>query len=452
MPTRYPGRQDADPAPLAQPLSFPFSTTVAPNRLMKGAMTERVCTWDTADVPKRGVPTEELVTLYRNWGTGGWGILLSGNILIDPEHLEAAGNPVISLAHEPVEGDERFELWRRVAAAGKAGGSLLLGQINHPGRQVINDIQKDPVSASDVQLMKEFAGMKFNKPHAATAEEIRQLTDSFVHSAVYLEKAGFDGVQLHGAHGYLMAQFLSQTTNKRTDAYGGSLRNRARLITDIADAIRTRTGPGFVLGIKINSVEFQESGFTVAEAAELCQLLEEHKFDFVELSGGTYEQTAWHHRRESTRAREAFFLEFAEKIVPHVSKTRTFVTGGVRSVGAMVDILQAGLDGVGIGRPACTEPRLPNDIFDNGLKSCIKPWFDEQDFGLGSALSGAQMRQLGRNEEPLDPSDQTSADGLLKDLAAWTSQVAKSEGRLYGFVKTESVPVSPYANAAQAKL
>ncbi|KZL82782.1 nadh:flavin oxidoreductase nadh oxidase [Colletotrichum incanum] len=205
-------------------------------------------------------------------------------------------------------------------------------------------------------------GVKVNEPHAATAEEIRQLMDSFVHSAVYLERAGVDGVQLHSAHDYLMAQFLSQTTNKRTDTYGGSLRNRARFITDIADAIR------------INSVEFEESEVTVEEATELCQLLEKHKFDFVELSGGTYEQTAWHHRRKSTRAREAFFLEFAEKIAPHVSKARTFVTGGVRSVGAMIDILQA-----------------------------------------GSTMS---MRQIDRNEEPLDPSDQKLADGLLKDVVA----------------------------------
>ncbi|OHW92128.1 NADH oxidase [Colletotrichum incanum] len=165
--------------------------------------------------------------------------------------------------------------------------------------------------------MKEFMGVKVNEPHAATAEEIRQLMDSFVHSAVYLERAGVDGVQLHSAHDYLMAQFLSQTTNKRTDTYGGSLRNRARFITDIADAIRVRTGA------RINSVEFEESEVTVEEATELCQLLEKHKFDFVELSGGTYEQTAWHHRRKSTRAREAFFLEFAEKIAPHAVFARS---------------------------------------------------------------------------------------------------------------------------------
>ncbi|KAK1633573.1 NADH:flavin oxidoreductase/NADH oxidase-like protein [Colletotrichum phormii] len=383
-------------------------------------MSERVATWDVADVSKRGAPTKELPNLYRNWGTGRWGILLSGNIMIDPGHLEAPGNPAISLDHQPVEGDERFETWRRIAAATKAQGSLFLAQVGHPGRQVISAIQPNPVSATDVQLVTDFGGMTFAKPHAATVEEIKKLTEGFVHCAAYLEKAGFDGIQLHGAHGYLMAQSLSQTTNKRTDEYGGSLRNRARFITDVADAIRARTGPGFVMGIKINSVEFQESGFTTDEAAELCQLLEQHKFDFVELSGGTYEKSGWHHQRDSTRAREAFFLDFAEKIVPH-----------------------AGLDGVGIGRLACAEPRLPKDIFENGVKSCLKPLFDEQDFGLGVAMAGTQMLQMGHNEEPMDPSDQKSTEGLVKYLTAWKARVAESKGQLYGFVRLESVPVFP---------
>ncbi|KAK2029169.1 putative NADH oxidase [Colletotrichum zoysiae] len=406
MPVRYACQQDANQAPLAQPLKFPFSQKVAANRFMKGAMSERMCTWDVADVTKRGLPTDELINLYRNWGTGGWGILVSGNILIHPAHLEAAGNPVISLDHKPESGDNRFELWRRIAAGAKAEGSLFIGQINHAGRQVTSDIQSDPVSASDVQLPGKFAGKRFNKPHSASADEITSLVDGFVHCATYLEKAGFDGVQLHAAHGYLLAQFLSITTNRRKDSYGGSLKNRARLITDIARGIRERTSPRFILGIKINSVEFQEQGFTTDEAAQLCKLLEVSGFDWIELSGGTYESAAWHHRRESTRAREAFFLEFASKIVPHVRGTKVYLTGGLRSVGGMVGVLQSGLDGVGIGRPACTEPKLPKDIIRGAIKSCINPLLDEeQDFGMGVAMAGAQMRQLGQNKEPVDPSE-----------------------------------------------
>lgn len=143
--------------------------------------------------------------------------------------------------------------------------------------------------------------MSFAKPHAASAQEITDIIEGFAHAAEYLEKAGFDGIELHGAHGYLLAQFLAQTTNKRTDKYGGSLENRARIILEIGDEIRKRTQPGFVLGIKMNSVEFQEGGFQPEEAKKLASMLEEHKFEFVELSGGTYENLKFGHERESTK-------------------------------------------------------------------------------------------------------------------------------------------------------
>lgn len=124
--------------------------------------------------------------------------------------------------------------------------------------------------------------------------------------------------QLHGAHGYLLAQFLSKTTNKRTDQYGGSLENRARIILEIAQSIRKKlpaASSGFVLGIKINSKEFQEEGFSEDEAKELCQLLEQHEFDFVELSGGTYESLAFAHKRESTKKREAFVSSWISEML-----------------------------------------------------------------------------------------------------------------------------------------
>jgi 2,4-dienoyl-CoA reductase-like NADH-dependent reductase (Old Yellow Enzyme family) len=159
-------------------------------------------------------------------------------------------------------------------------------------------------------------GMTFAKPHAASTEEIQRVVDGFAHAAEYLDKAGYDGIELHGAHGYLLAQFLSPTTNQRTDKYGGSLENRARLTLEIAQEIRKRVKSDFIVGIKLNSVEFQEKGFQPEEARELCSLLEKNSFDFVELSGGTYESLAFEHKKDSTRKRESFFLEFADKITP----------------------------------------------------------------------------------------------------------------------------------------
>ncbi|ORY66150.1 uncharacterized protein BCR38DRAFT_429400 [Pseudomassariella vexata] len=444
MSTRY-SSQEVDPAPLGQPLPFAFSGLTAKNRFLNGAMTERMASWSAKDPSKRGIPSEEYINLYRNWGKAGWGVILTGNIQVHAEHLEAPGNAIIGIDH-PFSG-ERFETYKRVAKEAKADGSLLIAQISHPGRQISQELQPNPVSASDMQLTKQVWGMKFGKPHAASAQEIADIKAAFVHCAVYLEKAGFDGVQLHGAHGYLLAQFLSPTTNLRTDNYGGSLENRARIITEIANEIQAQTGKGFSLSIKINSVEFQEKGFSTDEATKLVQLLEAHKFDFVELSGGTYEQTAWHHERESTRAREGFFLEFAEKITPHLKQTKSYVTGGLRSAKAMVDALRT-VDGVGLGRPACMEPRLPLDILSGKVKSCIKPITDESDFGLSVMLAGAQMRQIGRNQEPLDSSDQKHIDGFWKDLTAFTEAMKNdTKGEMSGHIDIQSIPVIPYGAA-----
>jgi 2,4-dienoyl-CoA reductase-like NADH-dependent reductase (Old Yellow Enzyme family) len=246
-----------------------------------------MCTWHPTDLPARGIPTKEIINLYRRWGEGGFGVILTGNILIDYEHLEALGNPIVP-RDAPFHG-LRFERFRELALEAKKHGALVVGQVNHPGRQVDEWIQPHPISASDIKLKKAM-GMSFGKPRAATNQDIAGFIDSFAHTAEYLYRAGYDGIQLHAAHGYLLAQFVSKTTNRRTDAYGGSIRNRARLILEIAAEIRKRvpSSTGFVVGIKLNSVEFQEDGLTTADSKELCEMLEkEGQFDFVELSGGS---------------------------------------------------------------------------------------------------------------------------------------------------------------------
>jgi 2,4-dienoyl-CoA reductase-like NADH-dependent reductase (Old Yellow Enzyme family) len=275
----------ADPTPLAQPLYFEFAHRSAPNRFLKAALTERMCTWHPTNLTARGVPTKEIINLYRRWGEGGAGVILTGNILTDYEHLEALGNPIIS-RDAPFHG-ERFERFQELATVSKKHGSLIVAQVNHPGRQVDEWIQPHPISASDVQLQKAM-GMTFGKPRAATKEDIEGFIEAWTHAAEYLYRAGYDGIQLHAAHGYLLAQFISKTTNKRTDEYGGSIRNRARLILEIAASIRRRVPNSFIVGIKLNSVEFQEEGLSPGDCRRLCSMLEnEGRFDFVELSGGS---------------------------------------------------------------------------------------------------------------------------------------------------------------------
>ena len=188
--------------------------------------------------------------------------------------------------------------------------------------------------------------------------------------------------------GYLLAQFLSPTTNQRTDQYGGSLENRSRLIIEISQEIRKRVPSSFIICIKLNSVEFQDKGFNPEECKQLCSSLEANHFDFVELSGGTYEHFAFGHQRESTKKRESFFLEFAETIVPALNKTKVYVTGGFKSVGAMVKALEI-VDGVGLARPVCQEPRLCADILAGKVKGAIRQRLDEQDFGITSVAAGS---------------------------------------------------------------
>lgn len=277
-------------------------------------------------------------------------------------------------------------------------------------------------------------GMTFGKPRAATAEDIARIIGGFAHAAEFLDKAGYDGIELHGAHGYLLAQFLSESTNQRTDKYGGSLENRLRLTLEIAEEVRKRVSKDFIVGMKINSVEFQEKGFSPEEAKGLCQALEKARFDYVELSGGTYQSLAFEHKRESTKKRESFFIEFAEEIVKPLTKTKSYVTGGLKTVGAMVKALDT-VDGVGLGRPATQEFHLPRDILEGKVTGAIELKLDENNFGLTNVAAGTQIRQVGKDQEPVDLSQQENVDAFMKDMQAWGEKLGSDkEMKEYGYI------------------
>lgn len=195
-PKRFSG-EDVDPTPLGEPLPFEFSGKVAPNRFLKAAMSERLATWDAKDLPKRGVPTKELINVYKRWGESGFGVILTGNVMLDYDHLEGAGNTIIP-REAPFSG-ERFGAFTELASQAKAHGSLIVAQISHPGRQVSAKIQQYPISSSDIQLEGTPMGSTFAKPRPMGKEDIRAVVDSFAHAAEYCYRAGFDGIQLHGA-------------------------------------------------------------------------------------------------------------------------------------------------------------------------------------------------------------------------------------------------------------
>jgi hypothetical protein len=196
-----------------------------------------------------------------------------------------------------------------------------------------------------------------------------------------------------------------------------------------------------MVGIKLNSVEFHAGGFSAEECSELCNSLEnEGQFDFVELSGGTYEQLAFGHKRESTKKREAFFLEFAEKIVPGLKKTKTYITGGLRTVGAMVKTLET-VDGVGFARPVCQEFHFCKDILEGKITGAIDQKLDQNNFGLTNVAAGTQIRQVGKDEEPIDLSKDENVQAFMKDMGTWGQKMQEDAAsmnlRLCGYSERE---------------
>lgn len=213
---------------------------------------------------------------------------------------------------------------------------------------------------------------------------------------------------------------------------------------EIAQRIRSRVPSSFIVGIKINSVEFQNKGFDTEECKALCASLEANRFDFVELSGGTYEEIAFAHKKDSTRKREAFFLDFAETIVPALSKTKTFITGGFKTVGAMVKALDT-VDGVGLARPVCQEPRLCADILSGQVKGAIKQRLDESNFGITNVAAGSQIRMLGKDQEPIDLSKEENEKAFMKDMGDWSDKMSHDSGMYsFGYIDLESVKPHPY--------
>ena len=334
---------------LQQALTLPNGSRLK-NRLAKSAMSEALGTTDNH-------ATEALVRLYGRWAAGGIGLLITGNAMIDRRALGEPNNVAI-------EDDSDMPLLQRWAAAGQADGTQLWVQLNHPGRQSPKGLNAENVSPSAVSFSPALQAF-FAPPRALTEDEIVALIQRFARSAGIVKRAGFSGVQIHAAHGYLVSQFLSPLTNQRNDQWGGSAENRRRFVLEVYRAMRAEVGPTFPIGIKLNSADFQQGGFSEDESMAVIQALHEEGIDLVELSGGTYEAPAMSDQkrhRASTLAREAYFLEFAEKVRAAVP-VPLMVTGGFRSLGGMATALSSGaMDLIGLARGLAIEPDLPQRL------------------------------------------------------------------------------------------
>lgn len=328
-----------------QPLQLPNGTQI-PNRIAKAAMEENLAALDQG-------PSAELLRLYQAWAEGGAGLLLTGNVMIDRRAMTGPGGVVL-------EDDRLLQRFRDWARIGRAQGAQFWMQLNHPGRQMQANLGQPTVAPSAVALELGSFSKMFPLPRPLSDEEIGELIQRFARSAALAEQAGFTGVQIHAAHGYLLSQFLSPLSNQRTDSWGGPIENRARLLLEVVKAVRAQVAPGFCVAVKLNSADFQRGGFDASDAKRVVQMLNELDVDLVELSGGSYEAPAMQGdaRDGRTLAREAYFLEFAREIA-QVARMPVMVTGGIRRLPVVQQVLDSGLAMAGIATALAIEPALP---------------------------------------------------------------------------------------------
>ena len=331
-------------------LELPCGGVVA-HRIAKSAMTEGL-----ADPLNRA--TQAHINLYRRWAEGGVALALTGNVQIDPDHLERPGNIVVHGA----QSEPQLNRLCALAEAGKKQNGHIWMQISHAGRQTPASVNKNPYAPSAVAL--NMPKGQFGQPRPLNEEQIGEIIKGFAHAAKTAQETGFTGVQVHAAHGYLLSSFLSPLVNRRQDGWGGSLEKRARLLLEAIAAIREAVGADFPIGVKLNSADYQENGFSLEESMQVARWLEEAGLDLLEISGGNYESAAMMGaaRRASTRKREAYFLDYAANVRKNVSLP-LMVTGGFRSAEGMSAALASGdVDVIGLARPLCTDTDLPKRL------------------------------------------------------------------------------------------
>lgn len=375
-------------------LVLPCGVTL-PNRIAKSAMSENMAS-------PRLFPGDTFYNAYKMWIEGDVGLCISGNIMVDSNHLGEVNNVVIE---EGLDNHKELERW---ASSSNGSKSHIWIQLNHPGKQSPKYLNDSPVAPSASALKPPLDKM-FSKPSELTEIEILNIIDRFGYAAKVVKDCGFEGVQIHGAHGYLVSQFLSPNHNQRHDQWGGSIENRMRFVVKIYEKMRSLVGSTFPISIKINSADFSRGGFTHEEAIKVTKKLSELGIDLIELSGGSYEEPSMMGKpiKESTREREAYFIEFAADIKEVIS-CPLMVTGGFRSADFMEECLgNEQLDIIGMGRALCLDPGLPKKLLKGeSPQSQVKPLTSgikilDAIFPLEIIWYTMQIHLMGKNKRPM---------------------------------------------------
>ncbi len=374
---------------LNQPLVLQNGVVIN-NRLCKAAMGE--------DLAKKGKITPQLIQLYEAWGKSGAGLLITGNVMVNKNAMGGKGAMCI-------EDESDIQALKKMANAAQKNGAQLWMQINHPGRQATTSINKETYAPSVVPLKPKAV---FGIPKELTHNEILEIITRFGKTALVAKKAGFKGVQIHGAHGYLISQFLSGLTNKRIDEWGGSFKKRTRFVLEVYREIRKNVGKEYPVSIKINSADFQRGGFTEEESIKVIKLLSKEGIDLIEVSGGNYEKASMvgQELKESTKKREAYFSDFIIK-ARQATETTLMLTGGFRSVQAMADSLRENeLDIIGMGRPFARNPIVAEELIEGKIASYPIPkiktgvkMIDKKGF-LDITWHTHQIKRIGNGKQP----------------------------------------------------
>ncbi|OOG61836.1 oxidoreductase [Sinorhizobium sp. A49] len=364
-------------APLFEPLQLPCGMTLS-NRIAKSAMSDALG-------DGTGHPTAEQIRLYQRWAAGGLAVSIIGEVQLTAGYAENPGNLVFNEASD-------LERFRELARHGGENGTQLWLQLGHAGALAYVPTS-NPKGPSGFNL----PGLRCVE---ITRDEIRQLPEQFARTARLAQQAGFGGVQIHAAHGFLLGQFLSPLFNKRSDEYGGAIANRMRPLLEAVAATRDAVGPSFPIAVKLNSSDELEGGFDEEDALRVVAALDRSTVDLIDISGGTYFPGA---KSASDRVgRGPYFLEFARRARAATTKP-LMLTGGFKTRAQAEDAVASGaVDIVGLARALVLEPSLPVLWKMDRKPEPLFPKFSDAPDGGITAWYTMRIAEIGADRETSD--------------------------------------------------
>ncbi|MEY8118519.1 MULTISPECIES: NADH:flavin oxidoreductase/NADH oxidase family protein [unclassified Falsihalocynthiibacter] len=359
---------------LFQPLELPCGA-VLKNRIAKSAMSDSL--GDGA-----GHPTPAQNRLYQRWAEGGLAVSIIGEVQSMPNYAEKPGNLVLNRSSD-------VDKFRDLAAHGGENGTQLWLQLGNAGA-----LAYAPISTPKGPSALDFPGLRCE---GMTLDEIQQVPLEFAKTAKLAQQAGFGGVQIHAAHGFLLSQFLSPLFNKRSDAYGGPIANRMKLLLESIKATRATVGSNFPIAVKLNSSDQLEGGFNEDDALQVVAALDKSSVDIIDISGGTYFPGA--KSASDGAGRGPYFIAFAKRARTVTSKP-LMLTGGFKTrAQAEEAVLSGAVDVIGLARALVLEPTLPNLWSAGQMPEPIFPRFTDAPEGGITAWYTMRLTEIATDKE-----------------------------------------------------